>query len=110
MTHFKLSEQYASGHKLGEFVASYSDLRDLFGEPNSEADGYKVSTEWVLEDENGEVIYIGDWKETNLYDEEYPTVEQFRNQISANWSIGGTDKDLAYKLLNWLRTKITSFR
>lgn len=72
----------------GEIETSYKTLVKLFGKPNSQGDEYKVSSEWVLEDDLGNIATIYDYKATNLYDEGAPSVAQFRKLPSYSWHIG----------------------
>ncbi len=54
---FKSSDQNAKGTFLqGYMPASYKQLELIFGKPIEETDGYKVSTEWILENEKGDTI------------------------------------------------------
>ncbi len=75
----------------GHFICSYQDLVRVFGEPNCEGDEYKVSTEWVISDIEGNVWTIYDYKMTDLYDDNTMTVEEFRNLPEYEWHIGGHD-------------------
>ena len=54
------------------FNASVSDLRKILGTPESETnDGEdKVNFEWVMENEEGEVFTVYDWKEGRVLDED----------------------------------------
>jgi hypothetical protein len=63
------------------FNASVSDLRKILGIPVSETnDGRdKVNFEWVMENEEGEVFTVYDWKEYRVLDE---------NEL-IEWHIGG---------------------
>jgi hypothetical protein len=66
--------------------ASVNELIKVIGEPTYVVnDGEdKVNIEWELEDDNGNVITIYDWKEYRKigYDEKI------------NWHIGGKNKDI----------------
>ena len=79
--------------RMGYMDVRYKDLVLAFGEPE-ESDDHKVSGEWVfVEEESGEVFTIYDWKSTNLYDSEYPSVERFRNcNHEVQFNIGGNHK------------------
>lgn len=72
----------------GHVTANYNKLVKLFGEP-MESDGYKVSGEWVFTDDDGNVFTLYDWKSTELYDDELPSVKQFRRQTEATFNVGG---------------------
>lgn len=100
---FKVSDKSPNGVSYqASFVASYAQLVTLLGEPNSAGDEYKVSTEWLLEDENGHVVTIYDYKETSLYDNDLPSVEEFRALPSFEWTIGALSKDTSDCLADWL--------
>lgn len=73
---------------IGYYTTSYAKLVEVFGSP-SESDGYKVSTEWGLTTDDGVSFSLYDYKETNLYDEDLPSVEEFRSLSSFGWHIGG---------------------
>jgi hypothetical protein len=66
--------------------ASVNELIEVVGKPTYEDNTGqdKVNIEWVLEDDNGNVITIYDWKEGHSlsYDEKI------------NWHIGGKNKDI----------------
>jgi len=67
----------------------YKDIEAVFGMP-VEADDYKVSGQWIFTDDKGNVFTLYDWKETNLYDDDLPSVEEFRNSDElVTFSIGG---------------------
>lgn len=91
-------------HLQGFVTCSYADLVQTFGNPNSEGDGYKVSTEWVIYDRADDLtITIYDWKCTELYDD-YPTsVEEFRAQQSYEWHIGCSSKPDVVALAAFIR-------
>ena len=90
----------------GYIEASYSRLVELFGEPQ-ECDGYKESGEWIFESENGDVVTLYDWKQTNLYDEDYPSISEFRSQPKAEFTIGGNDKTVANEFIAWLNAQLS---
>lgn len=72
---------------IGYYTTSYRNLVSLFGKP-SDGGCYKVSTEWNVT-YKGKTYSIYDYKETNLYDEELPSVEEFRRLPYYTWHIGG---------------------
>ena len=104
---FKLNHAAnASGTSLrGSIITSYAKLKTLFGEAR-ESDGYKVSSEWTFEGPNGEVVTLYDYKQTNLYDREYPSVEEFRAQSSYDWHIGANTVEIADKFEQWLEEEL----
>ena len=64
--------------------ATSEQLWELFGEPsfNDNTGSDKVNLEWVLEDEEGNIITIYDWKEyRRIFDDEI-----------IGWHIGGKEK------------------
>jgi hypothetical protein len=65
-------------HLQAHLDISYEELVDVLGEPE-EGDGYKVHAEWHLENAEGTVATIYNWKTG-------PMVEHVRN-----WHIGGHD-------------------
>jgi hypothetical protein len=108
---YKKSYQSRIGTSLKGYIpASYAALVTLFGEPTPHIDGYKVSTEWVLESEAGAVITLYDYKETNLYCADYPTVEEFRKAPSYDWHIGATSEKAAGPFLIWIREELNRMK
>lgn len=92
-------QQYVKG--------SYADLVRVFGEPNSDVDGYEVSTEWVLRNtQTNEVVTLYDYKATNLYDHDYPSVAEFRAQPYYAWHVGAKSKEIAREFVKWLLTQV----
>jgi len=90
----------------GYITTSYTKLVQLFGEP-VESDGYKVSGEWLFEDNKGNVFTIYDWKATALYDSGYnPTVEEFRQLPSYEFHIGGNNGSYG-DFLQWLESELS---
>lgn len=89
--------------KIGEIRATYEELLKAFGEP-CESDGYKVSGVWILQ-YRGKVYAIYDYKQTFLYDDSLPTVEDFRSDKKPKiWNIGGSG-DIA-SFLNTLHKQL----
>jgi len=100
MRQFKTTDEFQSGYLVGAFTCSYASLVALFGEPNQQSDGYKVSSEWFVTD--GEQTFsIYDYKETCLYYDGLPSVEEFRALPEYAWHIGGTVKPT--RLVEFLR-------
>lgn len=87
---FKLtSPEKAVGTSFQDEVrTSYARLVELFGYPNSKGDEYKISTEWVLENERGQIFTIYDWKSTELYEGGQMTIEELRTLSEYDWHIG----------------------
>jgi len=85
---FKRSKQSSIDTSFTEEVyTSYKTLEKLFGKPKN-GDRYKVSTEWIVEDEFGNIAIIYDWKATELYSSEEMSVKNFRKLPSYSWHIG----------------------
>lgn len=68
--------------------AGYSELVDIFGEPNDPGDGRKISTRWILEYQDGRIVTIYDYIQTNLFNPNLESVESFRRKPKYNWHIG----------------------
>lgn len=89
---FKENKKDMCGSFQFEITTSFEKLKKLFWEPISTWD--KVSTQWNLTYLPKNInFYIYDYKETNLYDDTYPTVEEFRAKKQYDWHIGWS-KDL----------------
>ena len=77
---------FGTSFHLSTVRASVNELTKIIGEPTYESnDGEdKVNIEWELEDDNGNVITIYDWKEYRKigYDEQI------------EWHIGGMSRDI----------------
>jgi hypothetical protein len=77
---------FGTGFHLSTVRASVNELTKIIGEPTYESnDGEdKVNIEWELEDDNGDVVTIYDWKEYRKigYDEQI------------EWHIGGMSKNI----------------
>ena len=87
------------GTSLQEYVeTSYRRLHKLFGEPIDQPDPYKVSTQWVLEWDDGAIATIYDYKETKTYDSYGPSVDVFRTRKSYTWHIGGRSEDVVVRV------------
>ena len=89
---FKKTDELAGGHLLTTFEASYNDVEALFGSPNwdngdNSGDG-KTTHEWTLENDEGVIVYIYDWKEYR----EIPHSEII------TYHIGGENKAVAEEL------------
>lgn len=104
---FIVSTKDPSGTSLMGYIAgSFSELVEIFGQPNGEGDEYKVSTEWILEDsETGDIATIYDYKYTALYDPSYPSVKTFREMKTYDWHIGATNEETAKRLIKQLSKK-----
>jgi secreted protein with Ig-like and vWFA domain len=101
MSEFKLDPDADINHtgRLARVMLPPRRMVDVFGPPG-DADGYKVSGEYVFTDPDGNVFTVYDWKATSLFDDgleqgeesSYPTPEEFWG----NWNpdelnIGGRE-------------------
>lgn len=87
--------------------ASYEELVALFGEPNGLGDLYKVSTQWVLIDEEKNVLTLYDYKQTDLYNRTLQSTPEFRAMKSYDWHIGGTNRFAAFRLKGYIEGKLS---
>ena len=94
---------------VGHLDTNYKQLKKLFGEPE-ESDGCKVSGEWVFKDRTSKDVFtVYDWKQTDLYDTGYPSVDEFRDSDSNYaFSVGGhnSKKMEAEKFIAWMKTQL----
>lgn len=84
--------------------ATFSSLCKLLGPPTG-GDGEKVSTEWTMQNPAGDVVSVYDYKDTNIYDPDLPSVEDFRKETengNYEWHIGAHSKEVARDFLAWL--------
>ena len=72
-----------------------------------ESDEYKVSGEWIFESETGDVVTLYDWKSTDLYDTDLPSVEEFRQESRYDFHVGAKDKMTALMFNEWFMNQIT---
>ncbi len=49
----ELTKKIKGSSFKGDFIKSYDELRQIFGEPSFDGDGYKVDAEWVIETPHG---------------------------------------------------------
>lgn len=109
---FKVNnEADISGTSLqGKIEACYSDLVRLFGEPGP-GDACKVSGEWAFELVGSEgVVTLYDYKETALYEDYLPTIEEFRAMDYYDFHIGAQSRDTAKMFYIWLRKKLSELK
>ncbi len=95
-----------------EVTASFKAVCEILGKPqycatkrDPDSDG-KVSTQWIVTNDAGEVFTIYDFKETSLYDRSNPSPTAFRNQPSIDWHIGGKERTSAGRFAAWLREQL----
>ena len=82
-----------SGWKLSEVEAQYDDLVKLFGEPDYGED-YRTIFNWNVISENGDLLYIYDYKE-------YKPINEIKTD-SIMWHIGGKDQKAANDLVAYI--------
>lgn len=112
MARYVLSNRSANGTSLQAYTRpmTYAQVVAVIGAPNVEGDGYKVSTEWCIEDTErmaGAVVTLYDYKATALYDEEGGmSVEMFRESVPYEWHIGAHNVVAAQNFKAWLETEV----
>ena len=86
---FTENKEFLGGSLQGYVDASYATLVEVFGEPHSDGDGYKVDAEWDLMFENGTHARIYNYKDgTNYNGSDGNAVEDI-----TDWHVGGTTED-----------------
>ena len=89
MRKFKLTDNDGGGSKMCCFDASYNDIANVLGEANlGESGDGKTSHEWQVEDNEGNIYYIYDWKYYQRYDKD----------ITITYTIGGDNIEGAREL------------
>ena len=83
----------------GEIDIKYSTLVKLFGE-HTEADGYKVDAEWIIEGEDGTIATIYNYKSGKNYNGK----SGIATTKITDWHIGGHNKK-AVELVNSILTE-----
>lgn len=98
----------SSGTSLkGTFTGwSLSELTGVFGKPLASGDGYKVTKEWCLVFDDFTVATIYDWKQSDLYDSELPSVKwlEAEDYEGTEWHIGGT----SYKAVEYVKAVLAA--
>lgn len=90
--------------------ATFHELVTLLGEPE-DGDDYKVSGEWVVKDEEGNVCTIYDWKRTRLYSSSLPSVAAFRaERYPTTFNIGGHQSVAAENFRHYLELQLIELR
>ena len=82
----------------GYVEASYGQLHKLLGEPIEIDDPYKVSTEWIIEWDDGVITTIYDYKDTTSYNSDGLSLKEFRALKSYQWHIGGKSEDVVARV------------
>jgi hypothetical protein len=91
---------------IGYFNTSFETLKKHFGTPSS---GDKVSTEWVLHTLGGIEFYLYDYKETDEYDQDLPSVESFRAMRSYDWHIGASHHEYLPRIIKYLELELERY-
>lgn len=93
------------GSLIGYVSLGFTELLEVFGPPQR-SDDYKVSSEWIIKDtKSGSVFTLYDYKETELYDSDLPSVEDFHKQPEYDWHIGGSRKHFNFVAFNDFMTE-----
>jgi len=98
---FEKTDPNASGTSLSNYVeASYAQLVSLFGAPsyNETSADDKVDVEWVLANEEGQVVTIYNWKD-------YDGGHRARSSLSYRWHIGSRGGIEALELVNYINSQ-----
>jgi len=106
---FKITSEFTffqQASRQGFLTANYHDLVAILGEPVDTGVDF-VTGEWLLTDSNGNLVCIYDWKMTDLYDESYPSADEFREQKYAEFCVGGFSEQDAINLHQWLKPQLT---
>jgi len=107
----KVTMDEVNGSSLKTHIeATYQELVTLLGEPEN-GDDYKVSGEWVVKDEDGNVCTLYDWKRTRLYDSSLPSVAAFRaERYPTTFNIGGHSGYAAENFRHQLELQLLKLR
>ncbi len=90
------------GSYKGALDISYAELVELFGEPNTSGDAYKVDAQWSL-DFDGHYISIYNYKDgKNYLGSDGLDIEDIRD-----WHIGGQDKEKANEFIKLVEKTIS---
>ena len=101
---FTTDQQSPNGSWLqGEITTTYANLVSIFGEPNSDGDGYKVQAEWDIRFEDGTYATIYDWKEGSSYNGPGQGIPP---EMVTNWHIGGTERAAYYRVSDLINNVI----
>ena len=90
------TEYFGSSSFHGQtFFASVDDIKAVFGEESYVSDiSDKSQHEWVLENENGEIVNIYDWKEYRRYS----------NSDVIEWHIGTLKSETSVNALKEIKS------
>jgi len=84
-----------------EIKATTKQLIKTFG-PDHGGDDFKVSHEWIFEDDQGNVFTLYAWKDTNLYDSDYGPVNF---DSIRSWHVGSKGKGEG-EFVDWIEKKL----
>jgi len=83
----------------GSIDCSYAKLVSLFGEPNSEGDGYKVDAEWILNTSAGPAAIYNYKNGKNYNGASGDNVEDI-----TDWHIGAHNKETAQLVIDYINS------
>lgn len=85
--------------RQGTIDVPFSRVVEVFGEPDTDVDGYKVAFEWAITFPDGTIASIYDYSASSLYDDDLPSPEQMRKDDYSDWHIGGVRDGRAVELV-----------
>jgi len=94
--------------RFGTLTVAPCDLRDALGPfHRRQPDGYKVSGEWIFEDEGGGVYTVYDYKATSLYCSQDLSPEEFWNSRNDwDFSVGCHRNSPVNQFIAWLKEQV----
>lgn len=98
---FEKTNPNASGTSLSNYIdASYAELVELFGSPSYDetSSDDKVDVEWVLANEEGQVVTIYNWKD-------YDGGTRARTASSYRWHIGSRGGIESLELIEYINSQ-----
>jgi len=96
------TNNFAGGSCLkGYLTATRRKIESVFGSPLEFGEGDKVTTEWVVEFEDGTIATIYDWKR---YEDGAPELDE-----NCVWNIGGYSMDAVKALKKALGVEVREF-
>lgn len=91
--------------RQGTIEAVPATLTKLFGKPEA-GDGWKVSTEWVFQNDLGELVSIYDFKQTSVYSDDLPSPAGLRaSKTPVEFSVGASNLEAFLDFERWLQKK-----
>lgn len=91
---------------MGEVEVPPALIVRRFGPPDRGGDEYKESGRYVFIDEVGEPFVVHDWKATSLWEEGYPTPEQFwAREKPEEFFISSRDRDVS-EFSRWFLSRL----